>query len=65
MVLLKEVNGTQQTHQIKFAKVMFWIIFHDLLLMAKNVYMGRLIGNNFNEVMKVDVDENELPWEII
>lgn len=61
-MIKKKVDGTQQVHQIKFTNTLLWIHLHDLLLMARNKYMGRLIGDKIGRVVEVDIEEDEMAW---
>lgn len=58
--MLKEVEGTQQVHQIQFTEVLFWVRLHDLSLIARNEYISNLIGSSISWVEEVDIDQGEM-----
>lgn len=55
LVLLNEMYGTLQTHQINFTHAPFWICLYNLLIMTRNEYIGRLVGGFVGEVIEVDL----------
>ncbi|XP_040998212.1 uncharacterized protein LOC121244266 [Juglans microcarpa x Juglans regia] len=62
LVLLKDVDGRKQVKQIQLTSASFWVRLHDLPLMARNEYVGRLLGEKIGVFEKVDVDEGAIAW---
>lgn len=62
LVLIREVDETQQAHQMKFTKAPYWIRLHDLPIRASNVYNGSCGGIALEEVVEVDLEEDEVEW---
>lgn len=62
LVFLKEFDGRQQICHIRITKTLFWIRIHDLSLMARNEYIGCLIGETLEKVEEVDLDSGEFVW---
>lgn len=62
LVLLNEVNGLSQVHQIAFTHASFWVRLHDLSITAKNEYMGNLIRSHIGRVEEVDIEKDEMAW---
>lgn len=62
LVLLQEVDGSQQVHQIKLTEALFWVRLHDLPLIARNEYIGNLIGRKIGRVEEVDLEKGEMAW---
>ncbi|KAF5463842.1 hypothetical protein F2P56_013970 [Juglans regia] len=62
LVLMTEVEGCQQVHQIQITEALFWIRLHDLPLIARNEYVRNLIRKVVGEVVEMDLDEGEMKW---
>lgn len=62
LVLVKEVDGHQQVYHIRLTEAMFSVHFHDLPLIARNEYIGNLIGSKIGWVVEVDIEKGELAW---
>lgn len=62
LVLTKEFEGKQQIHHVQFLEALFQIKILDLPLMARNEYIGRMIGNFVDHVVEVDLVDGELSW---
>ncbi|XP_042958084.1 uncharacterized protein At4g02000-like [Carya illinoinensis] len=62
LVLLKEFDGRLQIGKIELVHAPFWVRLHDLLLMARNEYIRRLVGGVLGEVLEVDLDKGEMEW---
>ncbi|XP_042944586.1 uncharacterized protein LOC122278462 [Carya illinoinensis] len=62
LVLLKEFDGRLQIGKIELVHAPFWVRLHDLPLMARNEYIGRLVGGALGEVLEVDLDNGEMEW---
>lgn len=62
LVLMKEVDGNKQVHQIKIQEVLFWVTIHDFPLRARNELVGDRIGKKIGCVVNVDLDKGELAW---
>lgn len=43
-------------------EALFWICLLDLPLMARNEYMGHLIGHKIDRVVEVDIKEDKMAW---
>ncbi|KAF5464529.1 hypothetical protein F2P56_014601 [Juglans regia] len=62
LVLMAEVDGRSQVHQIKLTTAAFWVRIHDLPLMARTEYVGRLLGSKMGTVEEVDVEAGDMKW---
>ncbi|XP_042964598.1 uncharacterized protein LOC122298810 [Carya illinoinensis] len=62
LVLVKEVEGHQQVHQIQFTEASFLVRLHDLPFIARNEYMGSLLGSKIGKVIEVDIVKGEVAW---
>ncbi|KAF5459758.1 hypothetical protein F2P56_019678 [Juglans regia] len=62
LVLMSEVDGWSQVHQIQMKMASFWVRIHDLPLMARTDYVGRLLGVKLGSVEEVDVEAGEMEW---
>lgn len=60
LVLVQEVDGRKQAHQIKLTEASFCVRLHDLPLRARNEYVGTMIGKKIGRVEEVDVEKGEL-----
>lgn len=45
LVLMKEFDGIQQVRHVRLIETILWIQVFDLLMMARNEFKGRIIGN--------------------
>lgn len=52
----------KQVHQLELKEALFWVRIHDHPLMARNVYMGNLVGKAVGRVLEVDLDKDEMAW---
>ncbi|XP_035543083.1 uncharacterized protein LOC118346304 [Juglans regia] len=62
LVLVQEVDGSKQVHQIKIQEATFWVRIHDLPLRARNAYVGERIGKKIGKVEEVDLAKGEVAW---
>lgn len=63
LVLMQEVDGSKQVHQIKIQEATFWVRIHDRPLRARNEYVEGRFGKKIGRVEQVDLDKGELAWE--
>lgn len=57
LVLVSEVDGFKQIHEIKLEEALLWVRIHNLPLVARNEYMGNVIGNSLGRVEEVDLEK--------
>lgn len=62
LVLFKKFDGTQQVHQIQITKSLFWVRIHYLSHLARNKYIGHLIGSSLGKLSEVNLEKGELEW---
>lgn len=62
LVLVMEVKGHQQVHQIQIMEALLWVQLHDLPFIARNEYIVNLIGSAIGWVGEVDVEKGEMAW---
>ncbi|KAF5469007.1 hypothetical protein F2P56_013112 [Juglans regia] len=62
LVLLKEFDGLVQAKGLTIVHVPFWVRIYDLPLMARNSYVGKLIGSLIGEFLEVDLAKGEFEW---
>ncbi|KAF5463985.1 hypothetical protein F2P56_014103 [Juglans regia] len=62
LVLLKEFDGLVQANGLTIVHAPFWVRIYDLLLMAQNSYVGKLIGNLIGDFLEVDLAKGEVEW---
>lgn len=63
LILVKDFDGSQQVKNIKMVDASFSIRVYDLLLMARNEYIGRLIRNSLGRFKEVNLIHGEAEWE--
>ncbi|XP_042974654.1 uncharacterized protein At4g02000-like [Carya illinoinensis] len=63
LVLLKEFDSLIQISKLELVKAPFWVRIHDLPLIARNEYIGKLVGSALGEVLEVDLDKGEMELE--
>lgn len=61
-MLVKDFDGKQQVHQIHLTEALLWVRIHDPSLMARNKYIGNLIGSPPGRVEEVDLEKGEMAW---
>lgn len=59
-VLPKEFDATQQACSFLLTEALFWARIHDLPKMARNKYVGILIGNSIRRLEEVDMEPGEV-----
>ncbi|XP_042942811.1 uncharacterized protein LOC122276999 [Carya illinoinensis] len=62
LLLIKPFEGSMQINSIQIKHAAFWVRIHDLPLMARNSYVGNLVGNMLGEVIEVDLEKGEFEW---
>lgn len=43
-------------------EAVLWVRIHDLSFMARNEYIGNLIGSSLKKVEEVDLEKGEMAW---
>lgn len=43
-------------------EALFWIRVHNLLLMARNEFIGHEVGISLGELEEIDLDYGEVEW---
>lgn len=61
LILVKDSDGGQ-VKNIQLKKVAFWIKVHNLPLMARNDYVGGLVGVSLGRVEDIDIEYKEVEW---
>lgn len=62
LTLVKEFEGQQQGKTINMNEASLQIRFFDLPLMARNEYVGNLLGEALGRVEEVDIDYGDVEW---
>ncbi|XP_040991016.1 uncharacterized protein LOC121238254 [Juglans microcarpa x Juglans regia] len=62
LVLLKKMDGRLQVQQVQMTMTSFWVRFHDLPLMAMNVFVGKKLGERLGSIEEVDLEKGEVEW---
>lgn len=62
LLMIQNFDGTKQVNQICFIEQASWIIICELPLMARNEYVGKLIGGSLGRVEKIDLASREMAW---
>lgn len=62
LILMKDYDGKQQTSKLSITEAKFWVRIHVLPFMARNEFMGDLIGNVLGRAKEVDLDEGKIEW---
>lgn len=62
LVLLMVVDGWKQVKQVQLNMTSLWVQMHDLPIMARNAYSGKLLGELMGIVEEVHVEKGEIAW---
>lgn len=60
--MIKKFEGQQQVKSITINKASFWVRVFDLSLMARNEYVGNLVGSALGKVKEVDIAHKAIEW---
>lgn len=63
IILVKEFAGELQEKNVYMKEPSFWVHVHDLPMMARNVYIGRLIGDSLGRFDDVDLVDRKVEWD--
>lgn len=62
LILTKEFDGGQQVKHISIKEAYFCVRVYDLPLMARNEFIGHIVGASLGRVENVDLDAREIEW---